>query len=256
MAGAFVFPGGKLDEDDFAPQTLARAGDAPPLNETPGVALSRERTLGLYVAACRETFEEAGALFARRRGTSELVALDEERERFDPWRMRLSKREAGISALLEAEDLELDLGRIHYWAHWITPSLEPKRFDTRFFVAEVPAGQTPYFDEHETTEQRWLTPTAALAAHAARELFLPPPTERTLQELEGVKDFADVEARAAARAGRIGPIMPKATVEDGDFTIVLPWDPGYASLDGDGINAEDPEPEANRPTRIVVKPLV
>ncbi len=183
-----------------------------------------------------------------------MIALDDERERFDPWRKRISQREAGLSALLEEEDLELDLTRIHYWAHWITPSIEPKRFDTRFFVAEVPMGQTPRLDDHEATEQRWLTPTAALAAHG-REIFLPPPTQRTLEELEGSRSFDDVVSRARARANRIAPIMPKATFADGNLTVVLPWDPEYDAIDGDGIEAADPEPEVARASRIVIKPL-
>lgn len=258
MAGAYVFPGGKVDADDYAPETLARAPQTPAvdaLNETPGIALTPKRRRGLYVAACRETFEEAGVLFARRRGADALITLDDDdrREALVGWREKLMDRSAGIGALLGAEDLELDLSQLVYFSHWITPSAEKRRFDTRFFVAMVPPGQTPELDRRETVEERWLSCEDALAQHADKEIFLPPPTQRTIEELSGVATFDDVRALAARRT--IAPIMPKVTVIDGDITILLPWDPLYASTEGESFEAADPDPSAARPSRIAVKPL-
>ncbi|MEQ9502495.1 MAG: hypothetical protein RIT81_36830 [Deltaproteobacteria bacterium] len=256
MAGAFVFPGGKLDDDDLAPVTRARAPRVEAIEimkPTPGRALDDAHAHGLFVAACRETFEEAGALFARRRGEGALVRLDDD-ARWSDWRKKLTNREAVFSEMLEAEDLELDLTHIHYFDHWVTPSAEPRRFDTRFFVAEVPAGQTPELDRHELVEERWLSPADALSAHYAGELFLPPPTQRTLETLQGASSFEDVAAMAARRAPHIGPVMPKVRVVDGDITILLPWDPLYEETEGESLAAEDPDPEAKRPSRIVLKP--
>lgn len=256
MAGAFVFPGGKLDDDDLLPTTLARAPRTPAIEvmkPTPGRTLDADLAHGLFVAACRETFEEAGALYARRRGEEALVRLDDDK-RWSAWREKLTKREAPFSQMLEEEDLELDLSRIHYFSHWVTPSAEPRRFDTRFFVAEVPAGQTPALDRHELVEERWLLPAEALAEHHAGRFFLPPPTQRTLEALAPCMTFEDVEALASRRASRISPIMPKVRLVDGDITILLPWDPLYAETDGESIDAMDPEPDANRPSRIVIKP--
>ncbi len=256
MAGAFVFPGGKLDDDDLLEATLARAPRTPAIERmkaTPGRTLDIERAHGLFVAACRETFEEAGALYARRRGEDALVRLDDD-ARWTAWRERLTKGEVPFSRMLEEEDLELDLGRIHYFSHWVTPSAEPRRFDTRFFVAEVPPGQTPALDRHELVEERWLRPSEALELHHAATLFLPPPTQRTLEALASAETFEDVVALAARRAERISPIMPKVRIIDGEITILLPWDALYEETDGESIEAMDPEPEAGRPSRIVIKP--
>jgi 8-oxo-dGTP pyrophosphatase MutT (NUDIX family) len=188
MAGAFVFPGGKVDDADRAREVPASFVSGR-LEPSPARTLSREEEFAIYAAACRETEEEAGIRVA-------------------------------------AESLI-------YWAHWITPSAEPKRFDTRFFVCEVPPDQTPVIDLHEVTEARWMRPSDALAAHQRAEIFLPPPTQRTLEELAPFTSFAEVEEASATRA--ITAILPKVSVIEGAFAILLPWDPMYAATDGEGL---------------------
>jgi 8-oxo-dGTP pyrophosphatase MutT (NUDIX family) len=193
MAGAFVFPGGKVDEADrSAAHTFAHAR----LDATPGRTLLPEDESAIWVAARRETAEEAG--------------------------------------------IHVELDALVYWAHWITPSVEPKRFDTRFFVTEVPPDQTLATDPREVTEARWMTARAALAAHERREIFLPPPTQRTLEELEPYATFLELCAAAATRT--IAPILPKVTGADGGFLILLPWDPLYEATDGEGVMWPGPTP--------------
>lgn len=238
MAGALVFPGGKVDPADRDGRLVPASFRPGRLRATPGRELSAEDEAAFLVAACRETFEEAGILLARGRTTGLPATAP-------------SQRTGGLLDILEREDLELTLDRLVYWAHWITPAMEPRRFDTRFFVAQVPEGQSAAADEREVTESVWMTPVDALAAHARAELFLPPPTQRTLEELSCHDGFEAVRAAAEHRA--IPAILPKLTAVDGELCILLPWDPLYAETEGDGLPAA---PAGSGPSRIFIRPKV
>jgi 8-oxo-dGTP pyrophosphatase MutT (NUDIX family) len=201
MAGAFVFPGGKVDAAD---RSVGKAVDLR-LDPTPGRTLAPEDEAAILAAACRETKEEAG--------------------------------------------VHVEPSALVYWAHWITPSAELKRFDTHFFVAEVPLEQAVTADPREMTEARWMTPSDALAAHGRREIFLPPPTQRTLEELATMNSFSAVRAMAATRL--IAPILPKVTAADGGFLVLFPWDSLYDGTDGEGLRWPGPPPEGT--SRILIR---
>jgi 8-oxo-dGTP pyrophosphatase MutT (NUDIX family) len=132
------------------------------------------------------------------------------------------------------------------WAHWITPSIEPKRFSAHFFVAGLPSGQEPQFDRTETVDMMWVTPREAI--ERAGELKLPPPQIRTCWELAEHRNIADVLAAARARAGEPHPILPRWASSDpsGEAVarpcLLLPWDPEYTTR-GTG----DAEPMLLRP---------
>jgi 8-oxo-dGTP pyrophosphatase MutT (NUDIX family) len=238
MAGAFVFPGGKLDPADESEILLQsvpereRARLTKRLEPTPNRVMSAERAVGLAIATLRELYEEAGVLLARRRGEREILAGVE----VQAWRRELLGATLGFAALVQREGLELALDHLEYWDHWITPSAEPRRFDTRFFIARLPTGQIPEIDDKETTEARWLAPEAALALHRAEELFLPPPTERTLEGLVGISSFEDLVREAAGRV--VAPILPKLLLEDSSATIIMPWDSDYSGIPGEGLSID------------------
>ncbi len=133
--------------------------------------------LGYWVAAVRETFEEAGVLLARTAATGELV---------DPAEPRLAKLRDELNAgaitfqdLIESEDLVLDVAGLHAFSHWITPEGAPRRYDTRFFLAAAPDGHAYLHDETETVASHWLRPADALVASDARRprADLPDPQE-------------------------------------------------------------------------------
>lgn len=138
--------------------------------------------------------------------------------------LRELSEEAGVK-LSRAEDLIP-------WAHWITPSREPKRFDTHFFLANMPADQTPAIDA-ESTECAWLKPKEAIAKHKNGELHLPPPTMLTLMELAEFSTAA--EAIASAPARKIAPVLPKVGAVGESLAIFMPWDPVYDATDGEGL---------------------
>ena len=190
----------------------------------PGGAVDPTDT-DLRVTAARELFEEAGVLIAKDapRDPATLAAL----------RTRVLD---GATDL----DITYDASAFHPWSHWITPSIEPKRFSARFFVAILPEGQEPTFDARETVDQVWVTAAESLVR--ARELALPPPQVRTFWELSRVPAIEDVLAESARRADELAPILPRvAPGAHGGVCLLLPWDPAYAT-EGQGDAAPMPTP--------------
>jgi hypothetical protein len=112
-----------------------------------------------------------------------------------------------------------------YFAHWITPEIQPLRFDTRFFVAAMPSGQEAVADEQEITEVRWLAPREALEAHARGELSLRNPTVKNLELFDGASSTAAALDRVRGR--RVRTILPRVIMEGDKRRVLLPGDPGY-----------------------------
>lgn len=197
MASAYVFPGGAAEPDEDA------------------------RTAGV-----RELFEEAGVLLAKASETRDSDTLIQSSR--DQLRQRIlggapAKDVLGLAGLQWATDSLVP------WSHWITPSLEPKRFSARFFILELPAGQEPQFDDTETVDQIWVTPAEALAR--AGELQLPPPQVRTCWELAEHTSIRSAFNAGRARADEPHPIMPRLSTAPGTSpTLLLPWDPDYLTM--------------------------
>ncbi|MBM4393366.1 MAG: NUDIX domain-containing protein [Deltaproteobacteria bacterium] len=122
----------------------------------------------------------------------------------------------------------LPLGTMRPWAHWITPEVEPRRYDTWFFVSRLPAGQEPVIDQQEAVAGAWFSPSEALARSARGELPLSPPTVRTLMELELYPSVDEI--MAASR--HTPPICPQFLQDDsGTLYVLLPGDPEHPSTD-------------------------
>jgi 8-oxo-dGTP pyrophosphatase MutT (NUDIX family) len=169
--------------------------------------------LAYWVAAIRELFEEVGILLATQQGMvldgplpPELAAL----------RARLHQGEP-FAALLGGAGLVPATDQLLYFARWITPVANPRRWDTRFLVGRVPRGQETVVDGTETVSCTWLTPRAALAAYEAGRIVLIPPTVRTLDDLARFASVDDVLADAARRVVRA--VTPEL-VQDGSMTAI------------------------------------
>jgi len=223
MANAMVFPGGRLDAADCADDIAARCA----LNRRQAAELMSaadgQRALGLLVAAVRETFEEAGVLLARRGGRLLTLEDPETAARFQAHRDALNAHSVSLASILEAEDLTLAVDAVSYYTRWVTPTVEKRRYDARFLMARAPNGQRPLHDAQETTASEWLSPAAALAAYAAREIQLAPPTLRILRELDQVDTVDD----ALKLGPPVQPIQPQPLYEDGVFHLLLPGDPQF-----------------------------
>jgi 8-oxo-dGTP pyrophosphatase MutT (NUDIX family) len=230
MGGAHVFPGGRVDAADAD----ADAGWCDGLDHAAGQLeqLPRAEALAYHVAATRELFEEAGVLLARRPDgdfVSLAAAADHERLKAD--RSRVHEGTTTLRAVIEREGLRLALDTLVLFAHWVTPPIDSRQFDTRFFMTRVPPHQTPAHDEHETTHSLWVRPVEAIAQAGRDEIVLPPPTWSTLRELE---PFASVkDALAWARARTVVRRMPKAMERDGHRMLLLPGDPLHPDPPGD-----------------------
>ena len=218
-SGVAVFPGGVLDPRDVQAYAHVRGADDAMLSERLGLARDG---LAYAVAAVRETFEETGLLLAQGPAGAPVDAAA-----LAHWRDPLQAGEQTLHALCAEHALTLDLSGIVYYSHWLTPPGTPKRFDTRFFIAEAPAGQQATPDYGEAVELMWLTPQEALSP--ARGLKLLPVTQRTLQELSGHASVA--QALAAARARTVIPlVMPRRALRGGKPVVVLPHELPYAEI--------------------------
>jgi 8-oxo-dGTP pyrophosphatase MutT (NUDIX family) len=226
--GAYVFPGGAVDDADASPSfdDLLEGFECEGVLERLHLS-DRARARAHYVAAMRELFEEAGILLARHASGAwiELTGAGEEATRFAEHRAGIAAGDVAFDEMLRDEGLRLLADRLCYFAHFITPEHEKKRFDTRFFLAPMPAGQSARHDEGETTEGQWITPENALASYARREIQLLPPTIHCLDKLARCADTA--EAMALAAASEIVEIRPKVSVVDDVVTLLLPDDEDY-----------------------------
>lgn len=224
MGGAHVFPGGSVDPADRllpaaavcdgVEQAAARIPDVPP-----------EDAVAYAVAAVRELFEEAGVLLARRDDGAFVAIGSGDLDRFRSHRAALASRQTTLRALAEREGLRLALDALTPFAHWVTPDIETKRFDARFFLAPAPAGQEPVHDDREATAATWLDPSAAVDEARRGAIALPPPTWTTLRMLQR---FASIdEVLAWARVRRVVPIQPVFARQGSRALLTLPGDPLY-----------------------------
>jgi 8-oxo-dGTP pyrophosphatase MutT (NUDIX family) len=237
MGGMWVFPGGAVCAADSAAAVLARMPTAsqtgcPRLGTLHGAPLGELECLALAVAACRETFEETGVLVASdaagKHCDSALTARLQEQRR------AIASQPELFAELLRAEDLFLRVERLVYWAHWITPSVVPRRFDTRFFLAPVPADQRAIIDSTETVDHAWMSPRALVDAAQAGTMPLSHPTLYNLMELDAsLQQHDSLQELLAAEAQRsVVTILPKMIHEE-QTAMVLPWDPFYRNFVGE-----------------------
>jgi len=172
--GRHVFPGGLVDAADYGNRTADEV---------------------FVIAAIRETFEETGVLMATS-NTGEQLDLESER-------IALVAHQTTFDDVLARHNLTAELDALRPWAHWITPLYEPRRYDTRFFVARVRDGiDTREIADGEADRAAWMRPADALAT---ADILLMPPTEVTLRELDTYESAAAVWAAASQR--RVAPIL-------------------------------------------------
>ena len=167
MAGAYVFPGGRVDDADVAQV----AGD---------------ETAAYRFAAVRELEEEAG--------------------------------------------LKVDPASLMLIAHWVTPEIEIRRYDTRFFLVQLPQGQQARHDASETTELAWLTPREAIERCERGEIMLPPPTWTTLKRMQRHANLHELFEWAKSVA--IPRVQPQFLKDEQHTMLTLPGDPTYPTIDG------------------------
>lgn len=160
--GMYVFPGGRVDSDDHLHKYDA-VRQGPSESQFPQQQALGHEWRGYWVAGIRESFEEAGLLLAYTDKGEMLEYNDHNSQRFDDYRHPLHDGELSLHEICAREKLSLAIDHIHFVNRFVTPLGRPRRFDTRFFLAEAPAGQTGGHDEKETVDSIWISPTDALA---------------------------------------------------------------------------------------------
>lgn len=182
----------------------------------------------------------------------------------------LATQRCAARELLEEANLRVDaLDSMVPFARWITPSAEPKRFDTDFFLWAMPADQQPTVDAQEVFDLRWLSPQAAIAAYAEDGLNLPPPTVCTLEDLQAEIENARPQRPAGAsllpvvlsacRRRQPVTLLPRLRASTGGgIEIVMPWDSEFSATPGDGdvqtALAQGGAPLARRISRCALEP--
>ena len=226
VGGAYVFPGGAVDEHD-------RHEDLDPycLGRTDAEASTRleidKGGLAYWVAAVRECFEESGLLLAYD-SEGAIVRLDDPavEERFIGHRAAIDKKQRRLIEVCAEENLKLAVDSIHYFSHWITPEGPPRRYDTRFFVARAPDAQVALHDDREAIANIWIRPQDALDRGERRELEIIFPTMKNLSAIARF-DSADELVAAAAASPAVPTVQPRIVQEGERMRILLPGDPGY-----------------------------
>ena len=223
-AGMYVFPGGRVDGVDGADEIAPFCHGLDDATASAKLGIDHGG-LAYWVAAVRECFEEAGVLLAAPRHGGVLGLRNEDRH-------EVHDSSLSLVELCRRDDLVLDLSGTHYVDHWITPVGEQRRFDTRFFLTEMPDDQDPLHDDHETVDSLWVRPADALRMQQAGELMMMPPTVTNLRFLLPHASAADALAAGAA-VDRPVCILPKLRRDDGGRVVgvAMPGDADYDDLD-------------------------
>lgn len=180
-AGVYVFPGGRVEPDDWSAAMISLTRGLTPADaqQKLGVDFQPELCLGHWVAAVRELFEEVGIHFFFRDDGAVQTPADQ----VSAQRAALQRGDIGLADLLSSERLVCDLARLRYIFHRVTPEHYRVRFDTRFYLAALPIGQSPLDAAEEVSESLWISPDAALKRHQAGSFSMMPPTVMVLRAL-------------------------------------------------------------------------
>jgi len=213
-SGALVFPGGKVDAQDADPDLIEFCDGAAP----------DAGARSIQIAAIREAYEECGVLLARPAGSTQLI--DGARlQGLEASRASIHSGAITLRGFLQQNELRLACDMLVPFAHWITPTMMPKRFDTHFFVAEAPADQVALHDGHESVDSLWINPADAMRAAEDGRYTVIFPTLRQVEKLARAVSPADAIARA--RSDRIVTVLPWTEQRSDGSYLCIPVDAGY-----------------------------
>jgi len=197
LGGMYLFPGGSVREEDCSENSLRRCFglSRQQAQRILGGHLSPGFSLAHWVAGIRELFEEAGILLCVAEGGGPLDMRETARkERLYKKRKALIEKSMKFETMLESERLLCDAARLVYFSHWSTPEEFPIRFDTRFYLALLPADQSPLSASHEVAQSSWLAPERALELCQQGKLPVIFPTYASLRTLANFDSSEDLFA--------------------------------------------------------------
>ena len=185
--GMYVFPGGKIDARDSDTALLPHLSPLSPNQSAQKTALG-DQWQACWVAAIRETFEEAGILLAYNRDNQ---LVDTKTINTHEYRSAIHAEKSSMIDLCRNESFSLALDQLHFFNRWVTPEGRPRRFDTRFFIARAPKHQLHLHDGQETTDSLWISPGDALQRNAAGDFDM---MRVTIKQLDTLNGFKSIEA--------------------------------------------------------------
>lgn len=199
-----VFPGGKVDDDDWAPQLCDGLDDA-----TASGRLGIERGgLRYWMAVARECFEECGVLLVNHGGAPLDFAHEAIDHKYAHYREQLLAGEISFARMCQREDLTVACDLLAYFSHWLTPDSAPRRFDTRFFLAAMPPHQNTLAHTDETADDQWERPAEALAKFQSQQWQMIDPTLRSLETLSQF-NAVDEALTGVRRGNHLMPLTPE-----------------------------------------------
>lgn len=223
----YVFPGGKIDKSDGDPRALSLCRSISDYDASALLGI-KKRGLSYWVACVRECFEEVGILLAEKKDRSKLDLDGNEKYKYQQYRKDLLDGKISFYDICAKEGLELLTENIAPFSHWITPALELKRFDTRFFIACLPDNQTGIHDGNELVNSLWISPKEALKKAYAGEMNMIMPTIKNLEQCIGFNTTNELLLHQKNLTNEdIPPILPKFFKKDGNWVGLLPGDEGY-----------------------------
>jgi 8-oxo-dGTP pyrophosphatase MutT (NUDIX family) len=189
--------------------------------------------VAFWVAALRETFEEAGILLARTPGDAELVDLShsDTETRFSTYRDGVNAGEVDFVSMIREQGLVLDGSGVHYVSRWVTPLGPPRRYDTRFFVTAMPGGQQPLHDDDDAVHHEWIRPAEALALNDSDEMLMMTPTISMLDRLSRYRTAAEAISAAEDNDENHDEMVRIRYGIEGPGRIAWPEDPDYEQAD-------------------------
>ena len=202
LGGFYVFPGGTVHRDDYAPRTLdrCRALTGEEAQRILGRHHEPAEAMGHWVAVVRELFEEVGILLCVTESGRDIDLTDRAtQKRLEVQRQAIVQKRLDFGAFLQSENLFCDLSRAVYFDHWVTPEIYSMRFDTRFYVAALPSKQVPLARSEEVTHSLWITPAEALSRIDRRDFPILPPTTTVLQNLSRLSSWERICAEFSLR---------------------------------------------------------
>ena len=227
FGGIWVFPGGILEDQD---QDIAKKNYCNGIDEKKAKAILNydQESLTYWIASLRETFEETGALIAKRDNNSFFTPTEDEAINLERLRSDLNNGKISFISILKQLKLKIALERLIYISHWITPDVETKRYTTRFFLTSLNEEVTMTHDDLEGTDSKWIGINEALEAHKAGRISLIMPTIKNLESISSYKNTQEmISAKNAIKAKDIPAIEPKFFKENGQWKGLLPGEYGY-----------------------------
>ena len=217
-SGALVFPGGKVDENDLNPKLRKYTISSNEIND---------QELSYRIAGIRECYEEADVLFAYEENDSEIIS-NERLAKLIKWREKFNNKEGSMYDFAAEENIKFNLDNLIPFAHWITPQMMPKRFDTYFYIAEAPKDHLGGHDGKESVDSVWITPKQALDDCYAKKRTIIFPTRMNLEKLSRFKTVK--EALEKIKKETIITVEPKIEKNNDGVFLTIPESAGYGLI--------------------------